>query len=361
MERELTREVLKKIQQAAQLSDISYQQLVELVQKEPGLSDFKPDGTCQIDPRTGDRILFNTARAKRPHDNKPGEKKEAAPEKPCYICQGKTTGVIDVRDLSKGFTFINKNLFPMLYPEKKAQAQGFHLLQWTSSFHETDFHNMSLEDCVIVMEQLSKLEKKLLSESNSSMPSNQEWGGSRDLHGFVSVIKNYGHLVGGSLAHGHQQVGFSNVMPNRFYKNMEFEKERGEKFSSYLLRENPKELTVKDYGEVSLVVPYFMRRPFDMILVIKDSSKRYLHELNEKEIQAMAQGWHDGIYAMLEVMPRIGRESAYNITLHNGPGAGLYTEFLPYTQETGGFEHLGLYVCQGNPAAAAESLRDILK
>jgi hypothetical protein len=60
------------------------------------------------------------------------------------------------------------------------------------------------------------------------------------------------------------------------------------------------------------------------------------------------------------IMPKIGRETAYNVIVNNGPGAGIYFEFLPYTQETGGFEHLGLLLCQGNPGMVAEDVRDFL-
>jgi hypothetical protein len=60
-------------------------------------------------------------------------------------------------------------------------------------------------------------------------------------------------------------------------------------------------------------------------------------------------------------MPAIGKPTAYNITVSNGPGAGLYCEFLPYTQETGGFEHLGLWVCQDTPNRVAPTLRDAIE
>jgi hypothetical protein len=60
-------------------------------------------------------------------------------------------------------------------------------------------------------------------------------------------------------------------------------------------------------------------------------------------------------------MPLIGKESAFNVIVHNGPGAGLYVEFLPFTQETGGFEHLGLWVCQGNAEDSAATLRQIME
>jgi galactose-1-phosphate uridylyltransferase len=211
------------------------------------------------------------------------------------------------------------------------------------------------------MQRLAALEKKLLTGAAEQMPSNQFWGGRDDRYGFVSIIKNYGHLVGGSLVHGHQQIGFSNVMPRRFHDNWHFEQARKEKFSAYLLRKNPAELLLRDYGPAILLVSYFMRRPFDMMLLVKDVNKHYLHELTEAELTAVADGWHDAIRAILRVMPRIGREIAYNIVTHNGPGAGLYFEFLPYTQETGGFEHLGLFVCQGNPHNAAMQLREFLE
>ena len=59
----------------------------------------------------------------------------------------------------------------------------------------------------------------------------------------------------------------------------------------------------------------------------------------------------------MAIMPAIGKNTAYNITVSNGPGAGLYCEFLPYTQEMGGFEHLGLWVCQNSPGRVVPHLR----
>jgi galactose-1-phosphate uridylyltransferase len=149
-------------------------------------------------------------------------------------------------------------------------------------------------------------------------------------------------------------------MPRRVQDNWRFETERGEPFSAYLLRGNPSELTVEDYGPAILLVPYFMRRPYDMMLLLKDASKRHLHQLTEAEIGAVAEGWRDAIRAMRQVLAEIGRELAYNVIAHNGPGAGIYFEFLPYTQETGGFEHLGLYVCQQSPKTAALRIRELL-
>jgi hypothetical protein len=97
-----------------------------------------------------------------------------------------------------------------------------------------------------------------------------------------------------------------------------------------------------------------------MALLLRDASKRYLHQLTEAEIGAVAEGWHGAIRAMRLVLAEIGRELAYNAIAHNGAGAGIYFEFLPYTQETGGFEHLGLYVCQQSPKTAALRIRELL-
>jgi len=54
------------------------------------------------------------------------------------------------------------------------------------------------------------------------------------------------------------------------------------------------------------------------------------------------------------------------VVTSNGPGAGLYFDFLPYTQEIGDVEHLGLFVCgrelgQKRPERAAEHLREIVR
>jgi hypothetical protein len=48
------------------------------------------------------------------------------------------------------------------------------------------------------------------------------------------------------------------------------------------------------------------------------------------------------------------------MVVHNGPGAGIYFEFMPYTQETGGFEHLRMWICQSTPAQAVEILKEYI-
>jgi galactose-1-phosphate uridylyltransferase len=361
---------LQRLVQSERVEALSFSELVELFRDEIGGQGFLPDGVCQTDPRSNDRVLFNTSRARRPQDNRPvlTDDSEMAPT--CMVCRGRTTGVVDVAPLSSGSTFVNKNLYPSLYPhgvglpdtsvqQERLDASieqtvfGLHFLQWTSSFHDRDWHNMPLADRVVVMQRLAALERRLLRQADNDVSS-------EDSGCYVLIIKNYGRLVGGSLAHGHQQIALSNIMPRRIQDDERFEQERGERFTAFLMRENPTDLIVRDYGAALLLVPFFMRRPFDMMLLMKDVTKQRLHELTLPEITAVAEGWHDALRAIHWIMPHIGKETAYNVVTHNGPGAGLYFEFLPYTQEMGGFEHLGLFVCQGSPGDAANRLREYL-
>jgi galactose-1-phosphate uridylyltransferase len=370
MTQHINRGALCRLVQSEKIEALSFSELVALFRDEIGGQGFLPDGMCQTDPRSNDRVLFNTSRARRPQDNRPvlSDDSEMAPA--CAVCQGRTTGIVDVAPLSSGSTFINKNLYPSLYPlgaelrDKSMEQErldtrieqtpwGLHFLQWTSSFHDRDWHNMPLVDRVVVMQRLAALERGLLTQANDDVSG-------ADSGWTVLIIKNCGRLVGGSLAHGHQQIALSNVLPRRMQDDERFEQERGERFTAFLMRENPTDLIVRDYGPALLLVPYFMRRPFDMMLLIKDVTKQQLHDLNLPEITAVAEGWHDALRAIRWIMPRIGKEIAYNIVTHNGPGAGLYFEFLPYTQEMGGFEHLGLFVCQGSPGDAANRLRAYL-
>ena len=208
---------------------------------------------------------------------------------------------------------------------------------------------MPPDDLAIVMARLAALERVLLTDPEGQGAN------------FVSIIKNYGQAVGGSLEHGHQQILFGNVMPRRVAENHRYEETHGETLTAYLLRENPADLTIADYGAAVLLVPYFMRRPYDMMLVVKDTGKRHLYELTGDELLAVARGWHDATRVIHSLMPSIGREIAYSILVHNGLGAGLYFEFFPFTQEEGGLEKLGLHVCQQNPAPAASDIRRSLR
>lgn len=375
---QITHEQLKKILENRRLEDLDAKGLYSLVTNETALNKYLPDGFARIDPRDGAVVLYNSARSKRPHEYAGNDNAPPDTGEKCPVCNGKTTGVIDLLELSEGYTFINKNLFPLMHPQADtgwsepdklfynsetsdpAAARGVHLLQWTSSVHDKDWHNMTPDDCLKVMQRLAVLEKKLLTaDNNQTVISGLNKAGEK-MHGYVSIIKNFGKLVGGSLPHGHQQIAHGNVMPRRFADNADFASRQGLSFSNFAQRESSADLLVKEYETAVILVPPFIRRPFNSLLVLKDTDKSYLHELSNSELRDVAQAWRELTAGLLSLMPAIGREPAYNITVNNGPGCGLYFEFLPYTQETGGYEHLGLWICQSTPEISAEGLREYI-
>ncbi|MCH1932693.1 hypothetical protein L9G16_21355, partial [Shewanella sp. A25] len=67
-----------------------------------------------------------------------------------------------------------------------------------------------------------------------------------------------------------------------------------------------------------------MKRPVDMLLIFKDSDKRYLHQLDTAELTQLAQGIQQAIRAIMALMSQMGLAPAYNMIINNGPGCGLY-------------------------------------
>lgn len=377
MSQQLTKERLDELTQCADISTAAYQDLIAWVQQEPGIEKFAPDDFWRMDPRNRRMVIYNAARSKRPHDNRSDEPPvQIESTKPCPICQGNTTKAIDVASLTDGFTFINKNLFPCFYRkgdtaetlavptdmlgEHASSPQGNHYLQWTSTVHANDWFNMGVDDLCVVMERIGAFERQLLFSSSGHMPSSSIWHGGSETFGFVSMMKNYGATVGGSLVHGHQQITHSNVMSRAAYDNWKFYKTHSTTFSKYMLQNTPKELRLRDFGDAELVVPYFMRRPMGAMLFLKDDNKSFVHEMTTKEREAIVTGISTTIRSYHRLLPAMGRETAYNILFHTGPGAGIYIEFLPHTQETGGMEQLGLWVCQDTPRGSADVLREYL-
>ena len=366
----ISEKLLRGILVNQEIETISLTDLLAYFKKEQPQNRVSPNFRFSVDPRSMESIIYNPARAKRPHNYSNHKIKKTTGREPCPICAGETTGIIDLAPLSDGYTFINRNLYPVIQPPDlsgNAQAAdrnrlwGFHLVQWTSSIHDQDWHNMAEEDCLIVMSRLAAAEKKLRSaalEINGKLSP----GNDPSLDGpYISIIKNAGSAVGGSMEHGHQQILVSNLAPRRSLENQRFEKKNGITFSEHLQDSNPSELLLRDYGDAALLVSKYMRRPLEMILALKDTKKSYLHDLDENELLAISRGWKDGTRAIRKLMPEMDKEIAFNVVTHNGAGTGIYFEFLPYTQETGGFEQLGLAICQADPLRTAEQIRMILK
>lgn len=374
MMQELKLEDAQKLIVSVDIKKLEFQEIIDNINNDKLLNKFSPDGICQIDPRNGNLAIYNSSRAKRIHttvENSAPANETAA----CPICAGKSSEIFDLAEQSEGFTFINKNIYPIFHPidelpneeadyflhknqEPKGRASyGFHLLQWTSSIHNKDWHNMPFADLLISFKQLAKLEEVLLCQPTDFMSRSVTQMQKGVVSGYVSIIKNHGAAAGASLTHGHQQIAYSNILPQRFFNNLRFRKSHNKCFSLFMLEENPQKLLVKDYGDVVLMVPYFMKRPLDMLLVVKDTSKRYLHQLSVNETRQVTKGIQEAIQSIKALMKKMGLQPAYNMIINNGPGCGLYIEFLSQTQKMGGYEQIGLFVCQASASDSAKQLR----
>lgn len=341
------------------LDDLTWEGAQALCSRQEGMDRFRPDGYYGRDPRSDEMTVFNESRARRPHDNAP--RKSGSQAESCVICEGRTTQIIDQAALSEGFTFINENLFPVFHPAPPQTPElpepttdgtlmgrsiGLHFVQWTSSRHDVDWPDLNAPDRRVVLDRLAALEQRLL--ALPGFPPGER---------FVSIIKNSGRLVGGSMDHPHQQIALSNVMPRRVRENQAFQNGHHTTFSGHMLRDNPAALTVADLDTGRFLVPYFMRRPYNLLYLVKDVEPRHLHELSGRQRDDLAGAIATGMNLSLAALDLVGREAAFNIVFHTGPGAGIYLEFLPRTQQEGGFEQLGLSACQSSPYLAAEALR----
>jgi galactose-1-phosphate uridylyltransferase len=362
-------------------SKAGFEGLQKSVSSDPAIARNAPLTHFQIDPRNGDRVVYSEARARRPHDTKKPENEILRSAQndsisgSCVVCEGKTTSIVDMTPTSEGFTFINKNLFPVTYPfgndaDSKdpfngtgQQARGIHLLQWPSNLHDKDLDNMPLEDVFIVLKRLCILERNLLHFAGPDMPLSHVHADGNH-YGYIGVIKNMGRLVGGSLVHGHHQIVHTNVKPRKILDDQRFKESAlggGLGFSQHLLGCNPVEYCVKEYqGGVILLVPYFMKRPLDAMVVFRDYSRDYLHHLSDKELYSLGEALRDVMSALKILMPRMGRELAYNWVIHEGDVGGMYVEILPWTQEMGGYEQLGMYLCQGRPESTVNYYRELI-
>ncbi len=367
------------------LEELGFEELTVLFENEKELYEYAPLPVHAVDPRNGETVLFCPARAHRPHDNRSEDAGR------CPVCAGSTTRVIDTAPLARGaWTFINKNLYPIVLPRSRpldgdASAQppgparwtgpsaGLHFLQWLSTEHEAELHTMEPSDLDVIYERLAALEAFLLHRPSCSTESarlleevaagGHEDGrcGDREHAGHVCIIKNYGHLVGGSLSHGHFQIALSSTAPRKAKDDRAFREREGETFCSFMWRENPPSLTLAEGEWTKAVVPFFLRRPLDvMILTSPALGAERLHHMPRGARLEFAVMSARILRAVLKAMERRGRIPTYNLVFHNEE-THFYMEVLPYTQEMGGYEHLGLFVCQSEPHESAALLKECME
>lgn len=364
---------LQAMIELADCGEATANQLLDAVRRDKAIRKHRPEGDVRVDPRDGMPIVYSMARAKRPHDARPAEDggglvtSDAAT---CPVCQGQTTGILDVAKAGPGVTFINKNLFPVMFPERgkappelfarralasQQKAVGGHYLQWTSDVHDIDLHNASPRHVEVVFERLAAFERALLT-TGEALPAVPHRG--ERLHGYVGIIKNRGRAVGGSLVHGHQQVVHTNVRPLRTQQHMEFLAREGRGAAAWLRDETPEALVLADLGGARWLTPFCLRRVLQTVVVPDHPTATYLHELPKKHLRALARGVRLACRAATELMPTLGREVAYNLLVHNGPIGGVYVELLPWTQQYGGYEQLGVFLVQGTPEYSHELIAD---
>lgn len=370
---ELSRKTLEAWIVNNRIEQASYQELIQFFRQDEELKNRLPDRCAQIDPRTGAYILYSRSRRHRPYDYPPAPENETPAPASCPICSGKLTNVWDVAELSDGHTFINANLYPGVFPFACAEwphihgeagfarealaAFGTHFVQWHSTRHDKDIHNMQVGDVYVNLERMAALEKFLLTQS-SPMPVAHQVAGT-DYRGYLGIVKNYGRQVGGSLSHGHAQIMHVNIRPTRLQQDMDLLTHQRRGFSAILQERNTPELTIRSYGHgtVSLLTPFCIKRPLEAVICCHDTSRDYLHQLNAGERKLLAQALHDATRTLVALQPQIGRDIAYNLVFHVGPIGGLYLELLPYQQEVGGYENLGIYFSHITPDESTQLYR----
>ncbi|MDP2925308.1 MAG: hypothetical protein Q8N99_02975 [Nanoarchaeota archaeon] len=194
---------------------------------------------------------------------------------------------------------------------------------------------------------MNELEEKILSETFE------------EDFGFVcvQVIKNIGTSIPGAHVHGPYQVACMNMFPKRINDDINFLIDKKVSFIRDFDIKNPEHLKVKDYGTMILAVPYFMKRPLEAIIYPKDFSVQWLRDLSKEQRLDLAKVTSDVSYALSLLMPARGNVFDYNFVFHTGPIGTMYIEIFPSSQRPGGFERVGLYVCQGIPVNSAEIYR----
>lgn len=371
-----SRERLESLKIAENLDEISLQEIAINMLKDPSITGKEPEYIYQLDPRDGTTVIYSSARALRKFDVALKPLPQTVSDQQCAICLGDLTPVLDLAELSNGVTFITENRYPAVYPKGFVQSSphyspestrdhrgfqrrlyGLHLVQWTHNQHGEDWHTMEEQDLAIVTSRLAFVEHKLLAETGSIAGTAGIDGSG---HCFLTIFKNFGSNAGSSLDHGHQQLLFNNVMPRNGYHNWTFWRRHGIPFSEFMLRETSEDLWVADMPHVVVMVPYFMKRPYAMLAVVKQTYIANLHQLSDACLDDLAKAIRLCIRTMMHCMLADGRTPAYNMAIHSGPGCGLYVEFFPRSQQMGGLEYLGTWLCEATPQHCAHMLRQAI-
>ena len=357
---------LAEITRFARIDEASYAD-IEAVVRGSGAGDYLPERDADQDPRSDIWISRSESRRSRPLSGAAGDDNggEASCEDgrevtSCIVCDCRLTPAVDVTSLTEGHsTFATPNLYPMVYPFPPAECgggRGLHLIQWCSTEHDADLHNMSWQDMETVIERLAALEEFLLHGEGAGFP------GTGEGHtGFAALMKNRGLKVGGSVEHGHQQIAHLSVLPRALAADADYLGRNGQPYAAALRKAAGAPLTVAEFpGGVSAVAAPWMRRPLEVAILPADGAGAFLHHLADESLKGIAEALRVITGALQLLMELRGMSFDYNLAFHTGPVGLLYIEVLPWTQPYGGFEHLGHYLCQETPATSVRHWRNTL-
>ncbi len=338
----LPREALTANTAARSFDDLGFDGLVTLCAE--SAAAHAPDGEQALDPRLDLPIAYSEARARR-----------LAPPlraEDCVVCGDATCPAVDLASLpGDDLAWITPNLFPIAAPAPRRAGglRGVHLVQWSSLRHDGGLIGADAQTAAALFAQWAAAEEWLLHHADGRYP--ESGAGHR---GHVGLIKNRGRTVGGSVEHDHQQL----LLVDRPFAEPRLTRD----LAAALLRDTPAALVVEtiDARAVTLVPP-FMRRPLHAFVVPRAAACGWLHHLDAPTRDALALAVARLSLATSALMAASGREPAWNLVCHSGEGCAPLFELRPYTQPLGGYEQLGLYVCEERPATSAARLRAALQ
>ncbi len=296
------------------------------------------------DPRDGLPIIYSDTRAARMSE--PG----------CVVCDNRTCPAVDLARLpADDLAYLTPNLYPIVYPfpddpsgAVQPTVRGLHLVQWSSLDHGGGLVGADRSCAAAIVRQAARAEEFLLHHADAHFPDTGE--GHR---GHVAYIKNRGRRVGGSVEHDHQQLMLTSVAPA--------EPLRTAGLGPRLRAETPRDLLVDRVdGQALTLVPTFMRRPLHAFIVPAGPEVGFLHHLDPEVLDGLALAVARLTHAITALMTNTQDGPAWNLIVHTGPGRGPLVELRPFTQPLGGYEHLGLYLCEETPVRSAERLRQAL-
>jgi len=334
----------RKLLDSEDLALLSAREVKEFFEIEGAALGVHPKKGVSRDPRNQLPIFFSPGREKRPFV------KKDSPH--CPICAGNLTRILDLTPLGEGeFCFINKNLYPISLPQGQGNNRrnnwGLHFILWPSNVHDHRFETMPLPKNEKILARIALLEEKLLT-------------GGLIHQGYFTLIRNEGSSVGGSVYHDHFQMLYTNQEPLSFREDRLFWEHQGIGVSQMILEQTPESQRVLSQGSWILLVPPFMKRPYELILVNSNREKRLLHHLGSEDLRDLAFMLQKTFQLQTALFSRYNRDKAYNLTCHNSGYGALYFEVFPQWQPLGGFERLGLYLSQGDPEEIAQEYKSLL-